>query len=290
MRSRLGVVARSALFVAAVVVAPLAVVAVLVEMGVVAGGAGPLLVLVALHLAFLVPVARLYAHWVFLADVRRINHGLARLRLGDYDVRFPVPEERVDEDDMTRLLRNMNWVVRRFRSDLCTLSRHAEELRSMSFRDELTGLGNRRSLERLFHEAACGGESVALALMDLDRFKAVNDTHGHLAGDAVLQTLGRILHDGVRAGVDHPFRLGGDEFGVLFRHAGLAGAVEACRRVAVRFAAANPHGCTASVGVVAMTLGPSIRLDAALARCDEVLYLVKSHGGNDVHGIELDRL
>lgn len=287
MKRHIGVIGRSTVFVVFFFVLPWAGILLAAEMGFVSNVSGMGAGLVAVYLALLVPVSRAYAHWVFLADVRRINQALARMRLGDYDVVFSVGEERPDEDEMIRLLRNMNWVARRIRADICTLSRHAQEMRSMSFRDALTGLGNRRGLEAVFHEAMCRGESIALALMDFDRFKAVNDTYGHLEGDAVLKIFGRILYEGVRSEVDYPFRLGGDEFGVIFRNTSLVDACDACRRIADRFASENVYKCTVSVGVISTRLGLASCLPDILSKCDRALYQAKTQGGNGVHGFDI---
>jgi diguanylate cyclase (GGDEF)-like protein len=287
MKGHVGVIGRSAVFVVFFFLLPWVGLLLAAEMGLVSNVSGMGAGLVAVYLAFLVPVSRAYAHWVFLADIRRINQALARMRLGDYDVVFSVGEERPDEDEMIRLLRNMNWVARRIRADICTLSRHAQEMRSMSFRDALTGLGNRRGLEAVFHEAMCRGESIALALMDFDRFKAVNDTYGHLEGDAVLKIFGRILYEGVRSEVDYPFRLGGDEFGVIFRNTSLVDACDACRRIADRFASENVYKCTVSVGVISTRLGLASCLPDILSKCDRALYQAKTQGGNVVHGFDI---
>ncbi len=81
--------------------------------------------------------------------------------------------------------------------------------------DALTGARNRRALDRILAEAVQGGESFALAHVDLDHFKAVNDTLGHAAGDAVLCAVARRLEAVVRAG-DTVARVGGDEFILVF--------------------------------------------------------------------------
>jgi two-component system cell cycle response regulator len=283
----MGIVARSAIFVAFVFVLPLGGLALALEQGWVQQPVGALMGMVAMYGAFLVPLSRLYAQVVFLGRIRQINRVLGRMRLGDYEVSFPVGLERPDEDEMVRLVRNMNWVIHRIRHDMCTISRHAEKMRSMSLRDELTGLPNRRALELAFSEAACLEECVVVALMDCDGFKGVNDTHGHLVGDGVLVLLGHLLQEGVRANVDLPFRLGGDEFGVLFRRTTFTGAMDACRRIAFTFAQANSYGCTLSVGVVAAHLQYTTPLESILSQCDEALYHVKSKGKNDVFGLDL---
>jgi diguanylate cyclase (GGDEF)-like protein len=94
---------------------------------------------------------------------------------------------------------------------------HAATLRHQAFHDNLTGLANRSLLHEHLRQAlarARRGSPVAVLLIDLDGFKAVNDTYGHAAGDQLLVAVAQRLRDGVR-GADTAARLGGDEFAVL---------------------------------------------------------------------------
>src|ERR671929_49684 len=99
-----------------------------------------------------------------------------------------------------------------------SLGEHVQELRSLADHAPLTRLLNRRVfMERLDSEAARAdrsGSPFGLVLCDLDRFKLLNDSQGHLAGDQALQTLGRILLESVRRS-DEAFRIGGDEFALV---------------------------------------------------------------------------
>lgn len=102
--------------------------------------------------------------------------------------------------------------------DITARRRHEARMRRLAFTDPLTGLGNRALLEQEL-DAAIGsaerqGRSLCLLFIDLDRFKPVNDAHGHAVGDAVLQEVGRRLQRVLRTG-DLACRLGGDEFVVL---------------------------------------------------------------------------
>lgn len=93
-----------------------------------------------------------------------------------------------------------------------------QQLRDLAFRDELTQLLNRREFDRRLREEWLRSvrfqRPLALMMMDLDRFKVINDTHGHPAGDAVLQHVARLLAAQIRQ-VDFVARLGGDEFALL---------------------------------------------------------------------------
>lgn len=129
--------------------------------------------------------------------------------------------------------------------------------------DVLTGLGNRRCYdERLAKEVARAeryGHPLSLVLLDLDRFKAVNDSEGHPAGDEVLRSVGRVLR-GVRSG-DDCFRVGGDEFALLLPDTPAAGARVVADRVAAAIAAGGR--VTASTGVVTWKSGDAQALHAA---------------------------
>lgn len=165
-----------------------------------------------------------------------------------------------------------------------------KRLELLAATDPLTGLYNRRVfMERLDGELTRFrryDRAATAILLDVDRFKAVNDTHGHEFGDQVLIGLARLLKDGVRDGVDLPARLGGEEFAVLLPDTtGDDGAVLA-ERLRAGFAAlgfATPSGAefySASFGVA--ELGPGDDVTSLLRRADEALYRAKGHGRNQV--------
>ncbi len=158
--------------------------------------------------------------------------------------------------------------------------------RDSARRDRLTRLWN----ARYFHEALdqeiarCRryGRPFGLLLVDLDGFKAVNDTAGHLAGDLVLQVVGRLLRENCRA-TDFPARLGGDEFVVILPEA----SSDTLRQYAAKlvtliegapFAAELPR-VTASVGGIAFRDAPASPREA-LAAADRAMYAAKRQGKN----------
>jgi diguanylate cyclase (GGDEF)-like protein len=110
---------------------------------------------------------------------------------------------------------------------MAALQARIDYLEGLSVTDELTGLLNRRGLlaqlDRAMAAARRGGPHGVLMMCDLDRFKAINDTHGHLIGDEVLCQFGRLLARNVRR-IDTVARLGGDEFAVILVGAHLAAA------------------------------------------------------------------
>ena len=99
------------------------------------------------------------------------------------------------------------------------LSAANDQLSELSIRDALTGLFNRRHFDKIFDlelsRAMRGGEPLSLLFMDIDKFKLLNDTYGHSAGDDCLRAVGRLLRDVVRRPTDMVARFGGEEFAIL---------------------------------------------------------------------------
>lgn len=182
-------------------------------------------------------------------------------------------------------------VVTLLSATLITLSFQSveEDLRARTFSDPLTGLLNRLALETQYPDTAgllSAGGPHALALVDLDHFKSVNDTHGHDVGDGVLVGLGEILRGGVR-GIDRVYRLGGEEFGVLFPGADAEQAHAVAERLRAHIAEAAPGGVdvTASFGVADAPAGTA-DWDDLYRRADRALLQAKTEGRDRVvrHG------
>ena len=165
-------------------------------------------------------------------------------------------------------------------------SRQHHQLDIMANRDPLTGVGNRRSLRREIaarvEAARVGGESAALALIDLDYFKEVNDRHGHDAGDKVLVDLAGIAVDTMRA-CDSFYRYGGEEFVLVMPCTppeGIAPALEKLQQV-IGARLRGPDGpVTVSIGAAALNLDHDP--GQWLPRADRALYAAKSAGRNHV--------
>ena len=159
------------------------------------------------------------------------------------------------------------------------------QLREQAIRDELTGLFNRRyfdeTLEREVARARRERIPLTLAMIDLDRFKQVNDTHGHAVGDRLLAELGRILLVEKRSG-DFSCRYGGEEFAVVLIDTDAAGGVtraEGWRRSFAGFRVAvdgESVGTTLSAGIAELQPGESA--ESFLARADAALYDAKEQG------------
>lgn len=162
------------------------------------------------------------------------------------------------------------------------------ELEKASITDALTGLFNRRRLDQAFGQEvgrACRyGHPLSLILIDLDRFKAVNDTHGHQMGDQVLQEVSAILREGVRS-ADTVGRWGGEEFLIICPETDLAGAMALAEKLRTTIAEAvwpSTTLITSSFGVAQFHNGDSMK--DLVARADGALYRAKASGRNRVEG------
>jgi diguanylate cyclase (GGDEF)-like protein len=159
----------------------------------------------------------------------------------------------------------------------------------LSETDELTGLSNRRHFEsearRQLDFTARYGLRGALFLLDVDRFKAINDTLGHKAGDDALITLAKGINSRIRQ-VDLAARVGGDEFAILFPEVGekearlLASALGGkIRRSSSSSDGSTPH-LTSSIGICLFEATQDLDLDILLAKADSAMYEAKRAGGD----------
>jgi diguanylate cyclase (GGDEF)-like protein len=156
--------------------------------------------------------------------------------------------------------------------------------------DPLTGLWNRHHLEEqiqieIGRHSRYGG-TFSLAILDLDFFKAFNDSFGHLAGDELLKQLGSVMRSAVRA-ADGAFRYGGDEFAILLPQTNLKDAYEVAERVRSRVASDIRIGdtpVTASLGLASWP-ADGIRINEIIASADMALYYAKQQGGNQSHAV-----
>ncbi|HLY58932.1 MAG TPA: diguanylate cyclase, partial [Stellaceae bacterium] len=168
------------------------------------------------------------------------------------------------------------------------------QLEALATTDSLTGLSNRRRFLEIagqeLDRSRRLGHPLCVAMADLDHFKTVNDTSGHLAGDTVLRVVGRRFQDRCRR-IDTLARYGGEEFVVLMPETDLEAAVSACERlrnsiglVPVPFEG-RPLGVTVSLGVAQWLRGAET-LESLVERADKALYLAKQRGRNRVEAAE----
>src|SRR5262249_42257119 len=216
-----------------------------------------------------------------------------------------------DAEDSARLVRGLeigvndylsrpidkNELLARART-LIRKKRYAERLRDnvqmsieAAITDALTGLHNRRYMEThvgtLVEQAASRGKPLTVLVLDIDYFKAINDTHGHDAGDDILPEVALRISNSIR-GIDPACRYGGEEFVVVMPETDLAVATLVAERLRRRIAGepfpiqqgARSVEVTISIGIAA--LGGSDNAASVLRRADQALYRAKRDGRNRV--------
>lgn len=171
---------------------------------------------------------------------------------------------------------------------LTALRRSWTHERELARTDDLTGVRNARSFTELadaeLRRARRFGRSLTIAYVDLDDFKAINDSLGHSAGDAVLRAAAQAMSRSLRA-VDVVARLGGDEFGVLLPEtdAGLAEPViRKVHQAITESTAATGYPVTASIGAITYRHLPT-SVDDLIRNADDRMYDMKRKGKNRVH-------
>ena len=164
--------------------------------------------------------------------------------------------------------------------------------RNLALQDELTGLHNRRSIQRLLDQQlamlARGRRPLAVLLIDVDHFKRINDTHGHLSGDLALREIGACLLGRLR-GQDLVGRWGGEEFIALLPDTGIGGArklAEQLRRAVEQLQVVSLVGkqmpLTVSIGLYTRVPDDEATREEVIAAADQALYQAKQNGRNRI--------
>ena len=175
--------------------------------------------------------------------------------------------------DLEDMVREQSWFEDRLQQENASLM---SETRT----DPLTGLGNRRALREAQEQLEKNQQTAWIALLDIDHFKAINDTHGHPKGDEVLVSLSALLKSHAQPG-DTVVRQGGEEFAWMMP--GLSAQQAHQRAETLRLAvedAQAPLPCTVSIGLACWQEGP---IADAVIRADEALYVAKRSGRNRTH-------
>lgn len=168
------------------------------------------------------------------------------------------------------------WVMVLLRRERETTRRHLADLEALTLTDPLTGLGNRRALERELARAMLRSRRLdhplSLLFLDVDDLKVVNDRFGHAGGDETLRVAANVTRACSREGTDAGFRVGGDEF-VLVVLADYAGAEVLAQRIRHGFEARSPYESTVSVGV--MEWDGAMAAGELLSEADRLMYRSK---------------
>ncbi|MFL5898721.1 MAG: diguanylate cyclase domain-containing protein [Solirubrobacterales bacterium] len=167
------------------------------------------------------------------------------------------------------------------------------ELEQQAGQDSLTGLGNRRRFEEDLAAAMARsrreGTTGALLMLDLDRFKRVNDSHGHPAGDRVIREVGEALRRRTRVS-DSLARLGGDEFAVILPRCGREEAQTAAEAIAEEIRRQHPEDgsdpITVSIGIAIFGRDPRTSVATVVADADAAMYAAKDEGRDGVRIFE----
>ena len=161
--------------------------------------------------------------------------------------------------------------------------RWTEEQASEARIDALTGLANRRALEEIIaaeiSRAHRFGHELAIVLLDLDRFKEINDSFGHAAGDVMLRAVSQLLTSLARQG-DTVARWGGEEFVVVLPETDLVGAQRFAERLRRTIEALSVGDMQTSASCGVATMLPEDSVEALLGAADQALYQAKSNGRN----------
>ena len=194
---------------------------------------------------------------------------------------------------LEELTRNLEQTIEELETGKRIIEEKNKILNDLSIRDGLTGLYNHRHMEDVstqeFIRASRYQTDLSCLLMDLDYFKKVNDTFGHVFGDVVLKEFSRRVKRNLR-GADPAFRYGGEEFMVLLPHTGIEGARQTAEKLRA-YCEANPYtdGTTSTIVTVSIGLASVKEHDPQsagdlISYADKALYRAKAEGRNRIAG------
>lgn len=208
------------------------------------------------------------------------------------DLPSPQLERLIDQFDLTLPLSQDSLETLAALKELAHQNRILKEL---SVKDTLTGLYNagyfRDRLSVELERVNRTEKPCSLIMIDLDRFKPVNDLYGHQTGDEVLRHVAEIIISGVRA-VDIPVRYGGDEFAIILPETNIRAADGIAERIRVFMETDSRtarYGVTGSFGLAARHHFDRDDMESLIERADQAMYKAKSLGGNRVRSSEADQ-
>jgi diguanylate cyclase (GGDEF)-like protein len=246
----------------------------------------------------------LVALWLarsFSRPIEQLANAARQIEQGASNARFPTDHRLIEVQQLSQSIQSMTTALLAHERELAAVNQTLEtqvqqrtealetanlELERLATRDPLTGVHNRRHFDarllECFQTSQRTGTGFAVLLLDADHFKQVNDTHGHPAGDAVLQQLAHLLNENTRA-VDFVARYGGEEFAVLLPHTpGGEGSMAAAEKIRAAIAAAD----FPEIGHMTVSIGASVwnpadtHAHAIVERADKALYQAKGAGRN----------
>ena len=227
--------------------------------------------------------------------LKRLSGEAGKVASGNLQVDIPVHGSS-EVSYLTQVFNHMVSSLRRGQEEISqaheALIEKNRELHRLSITDGLTGLFNRKHMMDLFDMEFLRTQRYqtpfSVMIGDIDHFKAINDTYGHLAGDAVLRRVADTLSQSVRA-CDYVGRYGGEEFLIIMPATDANGAVEMGQRIREMVGLVNFYNdgrefsMTISVGVALCTAADD-NVETVLKRADDALYRAKANGRNQVIG------
>ena len=222
-----------------------------------------------------------------IIEVVLLSFALAQRINVERQLRYQAQSETLET--ARRLNRELEDRVRERTQELEELN---QKLNELSVTDGLTGLRNRRFLDGQLRQevdwARRSGRPMAVAMLDIDHFKPVNDTYGHQTGDEWLKMVGEIIHANLRSPQDTAARYGGEEFAMILPETDEEGAMRVLERIRQQVAAASVSydgvtlRMTLSGGVTIQRDAEAITPEQLLAEADGALYRAKSAGRDQV--------
>ena len=234
--------------------------------------------LIILLILFLAIFAALVLTRSILKPISQMKEGLEHFAKGDLSYRIQVDTH----DEIELLAESMNSMA-------ASLEESQIQLKELAIRDELTGLLNRREFNRLLNieveRSIRDCSPVSLIMLDLDRFKVLNDSYGHQVGDIALETIANLLMGEIRPG-DYGARFGGEEFSIILPNADIDHALAVAERIRAAVEQEPvylPNGeeihVTASLGCASFPSHAQSE-SSLLTQADKALYQAKAQGRN----------
>jgi diguanylate cyclase (GGDEF)-like protein len=216
--------------------------------------------------------------------LQRLIRAADRIAAGDFEVRLSATRS----DELGHLTQVFNQMTDRLRHSHAKMQQQNEVLKTLSITDSLTGLYNRSKLDSILTDQLArfkrSHRPFTLLMLDIDHFKTLNDTYGHIAGDEILAAVARILLQSIRS-IDYAARYGGDEFIVILTETSAELATTTAERVRSQVEALYPTvkgteiALTVSIGIVEPRLEDMTPTEV-FASADYALYEAKRAGRN----------
>lgn len=218
------------------------------------------------------------------------------VKLGDYLFALPIVVEKnirqfKVKQENAGLQDRLAVSLEEIRVKNLQLEESLQKLEAMAATDPLTGLANRRAfadmLDHCYNEAMRYNFDLTCAMCDLDHYKDLNDSLGHLVGDRVLVKTAEVIRSALRS-TDSAARYGGDEFVILLPHTSVEKAIAVGNRIRRELSAAGASvartdtGVTMSIGIASLKADRPPSADALVAMADKALYVAKDHGKNRI--------